>query len=64
MQKKKVTIFLSKNILEKVIALYQYESRSDGDLSFQKGDVMILMDNSYVLICFFLIKIEFRFVLF
>ncbi|KAI1709089.1 protein tyrosine kinase domain-containing protein [Ditylenchus destructor] len=33
---------------EKVIALYQYESRSDGDLSFQKGDAMYLMDKSNV----------------
>uniref|UniRef100_A0A915DEV6 Uncharacterized protein n=1 Tax=Ditylenchus dipsaci TaxID=166011 RepID=A0A915DEV6_9BILA len=33
---------------EKVIALYQYESRSEGDLSFQKGDVMYLMDKSNV----------------
>jgi len=30
------------------VALYQYESRSDGDLSFQKGDVMYLMDNSNI----------------
>lgn len=30
---------------EMVVALYNYDSRSDGDLSFRKGDVMLLMDN-------------------
>ena len=32
---------------EKVVALYNYESRSDGDLSFEKGDIMFLLDNKY-----------------
>ncbi|CAB3408663.1 unnamed protein product [Caenorhabditis bovis] len=31
---------------EILVALYQYESRADGDLSFQKGDAMYLLDNS------------------
>ncbi|KAI6218058.1 Tyrosine-protein kinase [Aphelenchoides besseyi] len=31
---------------EQVIALYPYESRSDGDLSFKKGDVMFLLESS------------------
>jgi tyrosine-protein kinase Src len=29
-----------------LIALYNYESRSEGDLSFEKGDVMMLIDGS------------------
>lgn len=29
-----------------LIALYVYDSRSDGDLSFQKGDIMYLIDGS------------------
>ena len=29
-----------------LVALYAYESRSDGDLSFEKGDVMYLLDGS------------------
>ncbi|VDP07135.1 unnamed protein product [Soboliphyme baturini] len=29
-----------------LIALYPYESRADGDLSFKKGDTMLLLDNS------------------
>ncbi|KAE9555743.1 hypothetical protein FO519_001095 [Halicephalobus sp. NKZ332] len=29
-----------------LIALYAYESRSDGDLSFEKGDIMYLLDGS------------------
>uniref|UniRef100_A0A915KSP9 Uncharacterized protein n=1 Tax=Romanomermis culicivorax TaxID=13658 RepID=A0A915KSP9_ROMCU len=28
-----------------LIALYSYDSRSDGDLSFKKGDLMILLDD-------------------
>ncbi|CAD5206436.1 unnamed protein product [Bursaphelenchus okinawaensis] len=33
---------------EIVVALYTYESRSDGDLSFKRGDLMYLMDSSNV----------------
>ena len=29
-----------------LVALYAYESRSDGDLSFEKGDIMYLLDGS------------------
>lgn len=29
-----------------LIALYPYESRADGDLSFKKGDTMVLIDDS------------------
>ncbi|VDO46192.1 unnamed protein product [Brugia timori] len=31
---------------EVLVALYAYESRADGDLSFRKGDVMYLLDHS------------------
>ncbi|KAI6234450.1 Variant SH3 domain containing protein [Aphelenchoides fujianensis] len=31
---------------EQVIALFPYTSRADGDLSFQKGDVMILLEST------------------
>ncbi|MCP9260894.1 Tyrosine-protein kinase [Dirofilaria immitis] len=31
---------------EVLVALYAYESRADGDLSFRKGDVMYLLDQS------------------
>uniref|UniRef100_A0A8R1EBA3 SH3 domain-containing protein n=1 Tax=Caenorhabditis japonica TaxID=281687 RepID=A0A8R1EBA3_CAEJA len=31
---------------EVLVALYPYDSRADGDLSFQKGDVMYLLDHS------------------
>lgn len=38
----------------KLIALYPYESRVDGDISFDKGDMMILLDDSkYVNFCIF-----------
>uniref|UniRef100_A0AC35U329 Tyrosine-protein kinase n=1 Tax=Rhabditophanes sp. KR3021 TaxID=114890 RepID=A0AC35U329_9BILA len=30
---------------EKLLALYNYDSRADGDLSFVKGDIMYLLDN-------------------
>lgn len=30
-----------------LIAMYPYESRADGDLSFKKGDQMILIDSRY-----------------
>lgn len=29
---------------EVLVALYAYESRADGDLSFRKGDIMYLLD--------------------
>lgn len=29
---------------EVLVALYAYDSRADGDLSFKKGDVMYLLD--------------------
>lgn len=38
--------FFLEILKEKVVALYSYESKSDGDLSFQKGDIMYLMDKS------------------
>uniref|UniRef100_A0AAF5DC98 Tyrosine-protein kinase n=1 Tax=Strongyloides stercoralis TaxID=6248 RepID=A0AAF5DC98_STRER len=31
---------------DKLVALYPYDSRAEGDLSFKKGDVMYLLDNS------------------
>lgn len=31
---------------EKLVALYAYDSRADGDLSFKKGDLMYLLDQS------------------
>uniref|UniRef100_A0A915EB30 Tyrosine-protein kinase n=1 Tax=Ditylenchus dipsaci TaxID=166011 RepID=A0A915EB30_9BILA len=30
----------------KVVAIYDYNNRVDGDINFRKGDIMILMDNS------------------
>lgn len=32
-----------------LIALYAYESRADGDLSFRKGEIMYLLDQRFVL---------------
>lgn len=34
---------------EVLIALYAYESRAEGDLSFRKGDIMYLLDQRYAL---------------
>ena len=31
----------------RVVALYRYESKSDGDLGIEKGDIMMLLDRSY-----------------
>ncbi|ETN83777.1 SH3 domain protein [Necator americanus] len=31
---------------EILVALYAYDSRADGDLSFKKGDIMYLLDQS------------------
>ena len=31
---------------EKLIAIFSYESRSEGDLGFEKDDVLIVLDNS------------------
>uniref|UniRef100_A0A8R1XX76 Tyrosine-protein kinase n=1 Tax=Onchocerca volvulus TaxID=6282 RepID=A0A8R1XX76_ONCVO len=36
----------NRNLQEILVALYAYESRADGDLSFRKGDVMYLLDQS------------------
>ncbi|CAJ0927654.1 unnamed protein product, partial [Mesorhabditis belari] len=33
---------------ESLVALYAYDSRADGDLSFKKGDIMYLLDQSNV----------------
>lgn len=33
---------------EVLVALYAYESRADGDLSFRKGDIMYLLDQRFV----------------
>jgi len=33
---------------EKLIAMFSYESRSEGDLGFEKDDIMYLLDNTFV----------------
>ncbi|CAI5440339.1 unnamed protein product [Caenorhabditis angaria] len=40
------TANMPRNDREILVALYPYDSRADGDLSFQKGDAMYLLDNS------------------
>ena len=37
---------------EYLVALYPYDSRADGDLSFQKGDVMQLLDQRLIFAIF------------
>lgn len=34
--------------MEKLVAIFSYESRSEGDLGFEKDDIMFLLDNSLV----------------
>lgn len=41
----------------KVVAIYDYTNRVEGDVSFRKGDIMILMDTRQV----FFQKIYFKF---
>src|SRR5690606_8884021 len=38
----------SRNGSIRVVALYEYESRVDGDISFKKDDIMILLDERLV----------------
>ena len=44
---------------ETLVALYQYDSRADGDLSFKKGDIMYLLDSRLLLNLFFVLLVWF-----
>lgn len=43
-----------------LVALYGYESRADGDLSFRKGDIMYLLDSRCAGFSFLELYLDFK----